>query len=123
MDKEVLQRVSVLEERSESHKSRIETLEEKSSETTKLSTLMEMVIQTNEKQSDTLDKINENLTNLNGEMKNLGGRVETLEQNKKEIEHNKKEAKKEVRKITMDFVFKLVSGLVLAYLLVRFGWK
>jgi len=109
---EIVKAVSQVKEKTDSHEKRLNSLEVKSEKMPRLETLMEMVIETNNKQSDTLDKVNDNLTRLNGKMDSLDVRVGELE-----------DGNKEKKKITTDFVLKIVGGLVLAYLIVMFNLK
>lgn len=105
-------KISKLEQQNEGHEKRLEKLEVEAKSIPRLETLMEMVVETNKEQSDTMSKVNDNLTKLNGKMDSLDSRVGELE-----------DSKKETKKLTMDGIFKIVTGLVLAYLVYKFGIK
>lgn len=90
----------------ENNLKRIEKLEERADEVTKLSTLMEIQVDMNKNQSITLSKINDNLTILNSTTTNLDRRLGKLESDFKE-DYNK-------NNIDMrDLSKKIFTGIVL----------
>lgn len=105
-------RVSKLEARTDAQEKRLDELEDDTKSIPKLETLMDMVVKSYDKQSDTLDNINKNLTGLNNKMDGLDQRVYQLEE-------GKQENRKDVRKI----VIGIVTTLVGAWLLIQFGLK
>lgn len=71
--------ISVLKEQYKMANKRLEKIEETVPTIDRLSTLLELTIETNKEQSVTLGKINENLTNLNFGMTDLSNRVTEIE--------------------------------------------
>lgn len=83
-EQKVMSKISRLEEREKSNTYRINSIEGKIEELPKIITLMELMVDTSNKQSKTLDKINKNLTVLNGKVNTLDEKVEDLEKDRKE---------------------------------------
>jgi len=109
---ELIQRVSKLEEQNISQDREIKELKEDTKNIPRLETLMEMVIETTKENSATMKEVNKNLTGLNSKVDNVDGRVGELE-----------DAKKENKKITVDFILKIAGGLILAYLVIALNLK
>lgn len=80
--------ISVLKEQYKMTNKRLEKIEETVPTIDRLSTLLELTIETNKEQSVTLAKINENLTNLNFGMTDLSNRVTEIEDGNKNEEIN-----------------------------------
>lgn len=90
---EIKQRVSALEERSESHSNRIDRIEVRTDELNKISVLLDVqteFVKSNQQQlarlGETLQKIDLNLTALTNTVTNLNNRVETLETSVKKMD-------------------------------------
>lgn len=108
-ERDIMAKISRLEEKTKSNSKRITNIEEKIESLPRLETLMQMVIETNNKQSETLDKINENLTGLNSEMKSMSNKVNTLDDRVDVLEKDK-----ENRRIdTLEIVKKVFVGIIL----------
>jgi chromosome segregation ATPase len=103
---------------------RIEVLEENVKMIPKIETLLEITIETNKKQSDTLSSINSNLTRLNNNHDNLSHRIGTIED---EIKNTRNNSTININKLATETIFKIVpsilGGLVLAWLFIQFGLK
>jgi|SRR5690554_3983234 len=113
--------VSKLEEKADNHEKRIDSLESSNKDIARLAAVMEEQIkvqrETNLKQEEKMDqqhstlvKVNENLTGLTNGLTEVNNRVGVLE-----------ETKKDTKKKAVDFVLKIIGGLVLAYLLYKTG--
>jgi septal ring factor EnvC (AmiA/AmiB activator) len=94
------QRIKSLEKRMEKTENKVDDMGER---VPVLSTLMEQVIKTNEKQTETMNamkctliKVNENLSNLNTEIKDTNNRVGKLEE---QINNNEELHKVDTRKL------------------------
>jgi len=94
------QRIKSLEKRMEKTENKVDDMVER---VPVLSTLMEQVIKTNEKQTETMNameytliKVNENLSNLNTEIKDTNNRVWKLED---QINNNEELFKIDTRKL------------------------
>ena len=94
------QRIKSLEKRMEKTENKVDDMGER---VPVLSTLMEQVIKTNEKQTETMNameytliKVNENLSNLNTEIKDTNNRVWKLED---QINNNEELFKIDTRKL------------------------
>jgi TolA-binding protein len=104
-------------ERYEALKERVDKLEENNKEITKLSTLMEIQIEMNKQQSETLSKINDNLTSLNNVTGNLDRRIGDLEVG---FTQEKERNKIDLRDVGKNIVIGLAMG-TLGALLARHG--
>ncbi len=108
---QIISTVSKLEQQNHGHEKRLQKLEETTNDMPKFEYLMQVLTESQKEHSETMSKVNENLTKLNNRMDNLDNRVGVLE-----------ETKKDTKKKAIDFVLKIIGGLVLAYLLVKTGW-
>lgn len=121
---EVMSEIAVLKEQLKSSCRRIDTLEDTIKMLPKMQTLLEITIETNKKQTDTLSSINCNLTKLNNNYDNLTHRIGAIED---DIRDNRKDSSINVNKLTTDTIYKLLpsilGGLILAWMLIQFGLK
>ncbi len=120
---EIVAKISTLTQENKEQNKRLDKLEDKAESIPRLEVLMQMVVDTNEKQSNTLDMINQNLTGLNGEMKNLSSQVSTLGGRVEKLEETETEKKEFLPKLVKQTIFVVVPGLVLAALALYFGLK
>lgn len=111
-------RMSVVEEKVNVANKRISDLEATTNDLPKLEVMMNMVIKTNEEQTQTLKEINLNLHNLNKGYENLDRRMGTVEANQKEI---KTSASIDLVKLGKEIIFKIVPAIILTWLLIQFG--
>lgn len=112
--------IASLKERVNSSHKRIDSLEVDVKMIPKIETLLEITIETNKKQTDTLNNINTNLTMLNNNYDNLTNRVGTIED---DIKNNRKNSSINLSKLTTDTIYKVIPAIILAWLFFKFGLK
>lgn len=121
---ELMAEIAVLREQNRTSSKRIDALEENIKTIPKMQTLLEISIETNKKQTDTLDNINSNLTKLNNNYDNLTHRIGAIED---DIRDNRKDSSINVNKLTTDTIYKIIpsviGGLILAWLFIQFKLK
>lgn len=121
---EVIADIASLKEQIKSASRRIEILEENVKMIPKIETLLEITIETNKKQSDTLSNINTNLAKLNNNYDNLTDKIDTIEG---DIKTNRADSTISLNALAKDTLFKIVpsiiGGLILAWLFIQFGLK
>jgi hypothetical protein len=121
---EMLADVATLKEQARTSNKRIEILEESVKMMPKMETLLEITIETNKKQTDTLNNINTNLTMLNNNYDNLTHRVGTIENDLKSSGSN---SSININKLATETISKIIpsilGGLILAWLYFNFGLK
>lgn len=121
---EVVADIASLKEQMRSAFRRIEVLEETVKMIPKIETLLEVTIETNKKQSDTLSNINTNLAKLNNNYDNLTNKIGTIET---DIKTNRADSTININALAKDAIFKIIpsvmGGLILAWLYIQFGMK
>lgn len=112
-DKDIYERLGVMDEKVNNHNRRIQTLEEDTRSLSRLTLLMEQQVEINKTQSRTLDKVNTNLTNLNNRFDNVEFRVENLESVNETRVSAQKETKKSLRdKVLYPILLAIIFGLL-----------
>lgn len=112
-DKDIYERLGVMDEKVNNHNRRIQTLEEDTRSLSRLTLLMEQQVEINKTQSRTLDKVNTNLTNLNNRFDNVEFRVENLESVNETRVNAQKETKKSLRdKVLYPILLAIIFGLL-----------
>lgn len=114
-DKDIYERLGVMDEKVNNHNRRIQTLEEDTRSLSRLTLLMEQQVEINKTQSRTLDKVNTNLTNLNNRFDNVEFRVENLES----VNETRVNAQKETKKSLRD---KVLYPILLAIIFALLGY-
>lgn len=121
---EIVAEIASLKEMLKSSDRRIDVLEDSVRLIPKMETLLEITIETNKKQSDTLDLINANLTRLNNNYDNLTHRIGAIED---DIRISRGNSSININKLTTDTISKMVpsilGGIILAWLFIKFGLK
>lgn len=112
--------IAALKEQVKSSHKRLDILEENAKVIPKMETLLELSIDTNKKQTDTLNNINNNLTMLNTNYDNLTHRVGTIED---DIKISGKSSTININKLATDIIYKVIPGIALIWLTVKFGLK
>lgn len=117
-------KVVVLDEKINVANKRISDLEAKTENMPKIEVLMDLVVETNKEQTETLKSINENMTGLNNKLEHVDRRVEKLEKYSQEDSENSKIDLNQLRKdIITKVIPSVIGGLVLAWFLIQFGLK
>ncbi len=121
---ELVAEIASLREQVKTALKRIDALEESVKVMPRIETLLEIAIETNKKQSDTLNNINANLTKLNNNYDTLTLRIGTIED---DVKNTRNYSSININKLTTETIFKIVpsiiGGIVLAWLLLEFGLK
>lgn len=121
---EVVAEIAVLKEQIKSSHKRIDSLEENVKMIPKMQTLLEITIETNKKQTDTLDNINSNLTKLNNNYDNLTHRIGAIEEDNRD---SRKYSSININKLATATIYKIIpsilGGLILAWLIIQFRMK
>ena len=121
---ELVEDVAALKEQVKSTLKRVDDLEKSVKILPRMETLMEINIETNKKQSDTLNNINSNLTKLNNSYDYLTTRIGTIED---DVKTSRKNSSIDVNRLTTETVFKIIpsilGGLILAWLIFQLKLK
>lgn len=124
MSEELNEKVARLEVTVMEHSKQLEKQQEKNDLQVEMNTLLRMQIEANEKQNlqmekfgNTLDRVDKNLTNLNANQSLLDERVSGIENTLQESNINPMG----VVKGSIKYVATGIGGIIIAYLLYKFG--
>lgn len=127
---QIISEISTLKERTKSHSRRLDEVEEKMDDLPDLKAMMNSVITTNEKQSETLEKINDNLTELSKGYHEMSSEQKLIAKEQKQM--GERLGKLETSKIDWNEVFRatpgkvipaVITGVVVTLILVWLGFK
>ncbi|MFS1518486.1 hypothetical protein V1503_18795 [Bacillus sp. SCS-151] len=120
---EPLAHISALREKTNGHEKRIEHLESQSQETVRISTLMELQIETNKEQNQQMKEFSNTMKNIDGNLTRLNENQEQLSNRVTDIEETLSESKVDINKIIKILFLKMVLPIAVAYLILKFGLK